>query len=103
MPSLPRGHLLICLPPSLVFRNSLHWLPFVIARSEIQPYYLVLSPASALADSLPRANAYFLPAKRISASVRLPSSFFLTTAESPSAERLRSINRAGMVATTFLP
>jgi len=28
MPSLPRGHLLICLPPSPVFRNSLSDAPF---------------------------------------------------------------------------
>src|SRR5713226_3498260 len=65
--------------------------------------YLLPAPASALADSSPIASAYFLPEKRISFSDLLPSPLSFVTAALLSDERVRSISRAGTVATTLLP
>ena len=50
MPSLPRAHLLICLPPSLVFRNSL------LARA----FSLQARKTVALRITVPKANIFGL-------------------------------------------
>src|SRR5438445_4843300 len=58
MPSLPRGHLLICLPPSLVFRNSLQDKAF--CRNEGLSFEII--PVRIIAHRIGRPIFAFLSA-----------------------------------------
>jgi hypothetical protein len=59
-------------------------------------------PDSTEAASCPIANLYFLPAKRISVKVVLPSSDVRVTDDESACGRLSSTKRADTMATTLL-